>query len=592
MTNDLGARKFSFAVISDTHVNPQDDVCNSPFPVNALANARFRHVIADLNQRDIAFVMHLGDLVHPVPKSGILYEQAAASFHLIASDLKIPMHVVPGNHDIGDTPLKGAPSEPVDLESIKTWQKHFGQQYTAFSHDGIRYILVNAQLLDSGLPDEAVQREWLEAELANTQERVFLMLHHPAYICTPDEPSHYDNTNEPARGWLLDLLATHGVEAMFSGHAHNFWYDRYKETDFYLSPAISFVRQDYAEMARTAPAPDAELGRNDHAKLGYFIVTVFEHGHTVQIIRTHGLQLHSGQSPILCEHFGPTPRENTSPLLGFDMRQNWAEVTEVAPSGGLDEFDRKSARNDYPLLALIEMGIRNIRIPLSDLRDSTRFARIGHLKHLGFKVTLYTYEIPAKADMELVKRAAHMLSDWEIAIVWSDFETLLTNIQAVHQQTGLPIYLSRMRSKSDIQTGSTYFHVINHGFGLHDAEILSALKGTVISGAVFRLSLAESVSETLASFRDLARSAGLKASVLLRTAGENPALYQGDQSLILERVRSAMEFVKGQSRLRVFSDAFTESDRGFFGKIGAIDRLGNPTLLSGLIKSQHIDCRR
>jgi len=587
MTTDLGARKFAFAVISDTHVNPKDDVCNSPFPVNALANPRFRHAVADLNTRDIAFVVHLGDLVHPVPTSGALYEQAAASFDKIAADLNVAIHLVPGNHDIGDTPVKGAPSQPVDLASIKMWEQHFGQQYSAFSHGGIRFILLNAQLLNSGVPDEAAQREWCEAELASTHERVFLMLHHPAYLCSPDEPNHYDNTDEPARGWLLDLLATYKVEAMFSGHAHNFWYDRYGETDYYLAPAISFVRQDYAEMARATPAADAELGRNDHAKLGYFIVTVFEHGHTVQIIRTHGAQLHEGQSPTSFEPLGPTPRENKFPLLGFDMRQNWAEITEVAPSGGLDEFDRKAVRNDYPLLALIEMGIRNIRIPLSDLRDPMRNARLGHLKHLGFHLTLFTYELPSKTDMDLVHRSAHLLSDWEMTIVWSGFAKLLAGIEAAHQQTGLPIFLSRMRSKPDLPTGSTYFHVINHGFGLSDAALLSELSNTVVTGAVFRLSLAEEVSETLTSFSDLAGSADLKASVHLRTAGENPALFQGDERLVRERIKSAMEFVKGQSQLRVFSDAFVQADRGFFGKVGAIDRRGNPTGLSGLIKSQH-----
>jgi 3',5'-cyclic AMP phosphodiesterase CpdA len=587
MTTELGARKFSFALISDTHVNPQDDLCNSPFAVNALANPRFRHTVADLNSRDIAFVVHLGDLVHPVPSSGALYEQAAASFHTIAADLKVPMHVVPGNHDIGDTPVKGAPSGPVDLASIKMWQQHFGQQYSAFSHGGLRYVLLNAQLLNSGLPDEAAQRAWFETELNSTQERVFLMLHHPAYLCTPDEPNHYDNTDEPARGWLLDLLAAHKVEAMFSGHAHNFWYDRYGDTDFYLAPAISFIRQDYAEMARAKPAANAELGRNDHAKLGYFIVTVYENGHSVQVIRTHGAQCRAGQSPTAFETLGPTPRENKFPLLGFDMRQNWAEITEVAPSGGLDEFDRKTVRNDYPLLALIEMGIRDIRIPLSDLRDPMRFARLSHLKHLGFRPTLFTYDIPSINDMNLVERAAHMLTDWEMTIVWSDFAKLLPEIEVAHQKSGLPIYISRMRSKPDLPAGSPYFHVINHGFGLNDAALLSELPNTLISGAVFRLSLAEDVAETLASFSNLARSANLHASVHLRTAGENPALLQDDEDLIVERTKSAMEFVRGQSELRVFSDAFVEADRGFFGKVGSIDRRGNPTALSSLIRRQH-----
>ena len=64
---DLGKRLFTFAVIADSHLNQDELDCNSPFPVNKLANRRMRHVVHDLNRRDVAFVVHLGDLIHPVP---------------------------------------------------------------------------------------------------------------------------------------------------------------------------------------------------------------------------------------------------------------------------------------------------------------------------------------------------------------------------------------------------------------------------------------------------------------------------------------------------------------------------------------------
>ena len=51
------------------------------------------------------------------------------------------------------------------------------------------------------------------------------------------------------------------------------------------------------------------------------------------------------------------PRDNPLDRFGLDMRQNWLEVIEIPPSGGLDEFDRKRTRNDYPLMALLEMGV-------------------------------------------------------------------------------------------------------------------------------------------------------------------------------------------------------------------------------------------
>ena len=55
MYDDLGSRLFTFAVITDTHLNQGEDDCNSPFEVNRLANARMRYVVRDLNSRDLAF---------------------------------------------------------------------------------------------------------------------------------------------------------------------------------------------------------------------------------------------------------------------------------------------------------------------------------------------------------------------------------------------------------------------------------------------------------------------------------------------------------------------------------------------------------
>lgn len=393
----------------------------------------------------------------------------------------------------------------------------------------MRYVLLNARLIISGVPDEATQRRWVEAELAQAQERIFLMLHHPAYICAPDEPSHYDNTDPPGRDWLLGLLTSCKVEAMFSGHAHNFWYDRYGETDFYLAPSPSFVRQDYAEMARAAPPEGSELGRDDRAKLGYFIVTVYENGHCVQIIRTHGAELHDGDVAQDFPTLGPTPRKNPTPLIGFDLRQNWDELTEIPPSGGLDEFDRKTARNDYPLLALIEMGVRDVRVPLSDLRDPVRRQRLRHLHRLGLRPTLFGFGVPPAADMQSVMEAADILDHWEITIDWSDLARPLPDIKAIEARTGLRIFLSSLRTKADLGTGSTYFHVINHGFLPKDTSLLAHLSDAGIAGAVFRLGMSEPVIQTLAEINEATLASGLGASVHLRIAGENPAVTQEDE---------------------------------------------------------------
>ena len=66
---------FTFAVVGDTHINPEDDKSSSPWQTNRLANTRLRAVVAQINVLKPDFVVHLGDMVHPVP---------AAPKHLLA----------------------------------------------------------------------------------------------------------------------------------------------------------------------------------------------------------------------------------------------------------------------------------------------------------------------------------------------------------------------------------------------------------------------------------------------------------------------------------------------------------------------------
>ena len=62
-----GKHLMTFAVIADTHMNQTEDYSSSPYPANALANARTRQVIAELNQIYPELVIHLGDIVNPFP---------------------------------------------------------------------------------------------------------------------------------------------------------------------------------------------------------------------------------------------------------------------------------------------------------------------------------------------------------------------------------------------------------------------------------------------------------------------------------------------------------------------------------------------
>lgn len=583
----LGDRSFSLAVISDTHLNQGESESNSPFEANRLANGRMRHVIGELNARDLDFVVHLGDLVHPVPAIPHLYGQAARRFHEQVAELVHPLHLVPGNHDVGDKPIDWGPAGAVTEQYLSLWKEHFGEQFHSFDHRDCHFAVINAQIINSGLPSEDRQRGWLERDLAtNAGRRVFLFTHYPPFLCEPDESEHYDNIAEPGRSWLLGLLEEYRVEALFAGHVHNFWFHRHGETDCYLLPSTAFVRHDYLEVLRTAPEPGTEAGRNDTGKLGYFVVHVHQGGHVCEVVRTFGKVSEPGSpaGPAI-ERVAPAPpRRNPNACLGFDMRQAWAEVVEIPPSGSLDEFSRKKARNDYPLMALWEMGIRKLRVPFADLARRDVRERMAALRDHGHRFTLFTLGPPEPREIDIVCRHHRLVDAWEIGFAVSNAEALARAIGGVREETGIPIYLSRLWTKEGQGAGGgKYHHVINHGFSVDDEESIADLRerhglGKVMDGLVFRVACDAAPWPAVIRIGDLAARLGLGASVHLRMGASSLAEAIQDDPWAANRLAEAMAAAMTRPDVTVYCDTFADVDRGYFVRNGVVDRRYNPRL--------------
>ena len=347
-----GCILFTVGIVADTHCNEREDLSASPYPANAEANPRARHAFHRLNEAKPAFVVHLGDMVNPIPELPT-YEAAAQQFKQVAGVLDMPLHLVPGNHDIGDKPVSWMPAGTVDEHSIALYEQTFGPHFYVFTRSGIRFIVLNASLINSGLVAEDRQREWLEAELATRPDiRTFVFIHYPAYVSRSDEPGSYDNIDEPGRSWLLGLVERYRPEALFAAHVHNFWYDVHGETETYVLPSTCFVRHDYSELYRIEPGD--QFGRNDTAKLGYALLDIYERGHVARYQRTYGATLARGEAP---ETVGALTVEIDSRIstidnVAVDLRRSWAEELDIAASGAVDEFQRKRARNDYPVVIL------------------------------------------------------------------------------------------------------------------------------------------------------------------------------------------------------------------------------------------------
>ncbi|MBK9609408.1 MAG: hypothetical protein IPO58_24470 [Betaproteobacteria bacterium] len=181
-------------------------------------------------------------------------------------------------------------------------------------------------------------------------------------MLTPEERSTYDNIDQPARQWLLELLRDNRAEAMFAGHVHNFWYDVHGGTELYLLPSTAFLRHDYSEFYRINPGN--EFGRGDAGKFGYCVVDVHERGHVMRLVRTDGRTL-PPEATYTPRRTPPPANVKNAPFtgVGVELRHPWAEILDIPSTGGVQEFGRKPARNDYPVMALWEMGARLLKVP-------------------------------------------------------------------------------------------------------------------------------------------------------------------------------------------------------------------------------------
>ena len=585
-----GSPRFSFAVVADTHVNEAEDTSTSPFETNHLANPRARHVFAEIAAMRPAprFVVHLGDIVHPVPSLPAFHD-AVANFKAIASRLPVPLHVVPGNHDVGDKTVDWMPAEQVCDDYLATYREAFGADFHAFDEGGVRFVMLNSLLLNSGLCDEARQRAWLEERIDSAGDlRVFLFMHYPPYIHRPDEAGNYDNVDEPARAWLLGQIAKPAVEAVFAGHVHNFWYDRAGEAEMYLLPSTAFLRHDFSEFGSVAPGDESEFGRGDVAKFGWFRVDVFDDGHVAYSVRSHGRRCAPVETPHLqpCRHLAH-PKTSGFDNVGVELRHPWAEVKQITATGGVQEFGRKWARNDYPLLTLWEMGVRLCKVPDVDVLESEPRERMRLMARIGHRYVVTSIGAPREAVVEAAADDAGVFA-FEANLTLERFERHRDALRAVRRSSGAAVFLAKILTDQEARiSGRTFSHFVKSGFTveeltLHHDMIAGAVDRGEIDGVTVRIEFGESLPAEARRMRACSARTGARILASLKLSGPGVATARTGDRETAARAAQAMVLSRcGPDVLYVF-DTFMDVDRGYYPRDAFIDRRFNPRPAAGV----------
>jgi len=168
---------------------------------------RLRAAVSSINadHTDASFIILTGDITHWGDPA------AYATFQQAIGDLRIPIHLMVGNHDDTPTLAEAFPAVPRDEN---------GFVQTQLSSDFGRFLL-----LDTKQPGThagaycAKRRDWLQAELEQSDASVFLLMHHPPFpvgIKAMDAILMQDA--DPFFAVLEPHL--HRIRHLFFGHLH------------------------------------------------------------------------------------------------------------------------------------------------------------------------------------------------------------------------------------------------------------------------------------------------------------------------------------------------------------------------------------
>jgi 3',5'-cyclic AMP phosphodiesterase CpdA len=214
------------AQISDTHIGEH----HSPHAADNL-----RRAVEMINQRHPDAVVLSGDIGES-PENWQIARQ-------ILKGLKAPLYYVPGNHD-------------VHSRDVERYRGAFGKDYYAFQVKGVRFLVIDSQLLGNfdnfnahsqpPLPPEteAESRRMLDWLAEQKKGGIVIGIQHiPAFRDGnfPPDTKPYWVVTDPYRAQEMEILHKLGVRHMLVGHWHNARVFERDGITWHVAPATSWL---------------------------------------------------------------------------------------------------------------------------------------------------------------------------------------------------------------------------------------------------------------------------------------------------------------------------------------------------------------
>ena len=235
---DTKADNWTFLHVNDSHMGTPRSYRFRP-----AINRRWGAIKQQMADIDAAFLLHGGDLTRDGQTHSFEFQQAREDLQ----SLPFPVHVIPGNMDVGNkhTKLNGVkprwdqlglgwhdPDLNMTAERLDLFTSSFGPIQWTFLHRNVRFTGFYAAVAGTGLPQEEPFWDLIESlpALPPSAHHVAVM-HYWPFMEQPDEPAwdltdgdQWDNwyfsIDPPHRQRLWRGLREAAVDILFCGHVH------------------------------------------------------------------------------------------------------------------------------------------------------------------------------------------------------------------------------------------------------------------------------------------------------------------------------------------------------------------------------------
>ena len=191
---DTGSAPIRLVVISDRAGSPVDNI--------------YDDIVLEIERLRPDLVVSVGDQIDGVTDDEEVLRKSWAEFYEIIKPLTMPFYFCAGNNDIF--------SETTD----KLYRELVAEPYYSFDYNNAHFVVLDNSTVDS--PDEisAEQYAWLEQDLSKHTDAAYTLafMHKPFWY-------QFRAKNKPDK--LHDLFVKYGVDAVFTGHYHEYFTGEY-----------------------------------------------------------------------------------------------------------------------------------------------------------------------------------------------------------------------------------------------------------------------------------------------------------------------------------------------------------------------------